>query len=54
MWERLKEVALEAALRIIAMLLLGFATFLLWSRPWWAVKAVRLLFDAAKGAAAYF
>ncbi len=50
---RLEEALIEVGLRSIVILLLGLVTFLLAARPPWAVNAVRLLIDAAKGAAAY-
>ena len=44
----------ELALRSIIIMLLGFLTVLLATRPPWAVNTVRLLVDAVKGAGTYF
>lgn len=44
----------ELAFRSLIIMLLGFVVVLLATRPPWAVKAVRLLVDAAKGAGTYF
>ncbi len=43
----------EIAKRSLIVLLLGFIVVLLATRPPWAVKTVRWLFDAAKGAGTY-
>ncbi len=43
----------EIALRSMIIMLLGFVTVLLVTRPPWVVKAVRLLLDAAKGAGTF-
>lgn len=44
----------EIAFRSLVILLLSVFMVLLATRPPWAVKAMRLLVDAAKGAGTYF
>lgn len=50
---KLELVLEELVLRSVIIMLLGFVTVLLVTRPWWAVKAVRLLIDAATGVGTY-